>query len=249
MEDQLKGIENLRELTRGKVNNEIDIIKVEVEAQYKELIRSNEAHIVEVEALLAAARKYEITRDVYARVAEWAVAKKAPFIGDKKNSAADAAILFGAVDFVQENRWSGDFLLGDSLFVSANKGDFSSKTNPDKIHEDLAPMLEAVSMGYARSLPAALAKVDETVFRENEIREMEADMDDYLGEVECSACEANEYNRYDNYVILADVEITGVKEEGNDEDQLELEFKDMQNEDKKAMRIRVGWCPSCGTMR
>lgn len=76
-----------------------------------------------------------ITNDHKIAASEMALAKKAPFIGDKKNSMADALHLLSFIGFMDELKSSKTLHKGFlpdefiSYFVSSNSGDFSTKGN------------------------------------------------------------------------------------------------------------------------
>ncbi|PZR20460.1 MAG: hypothetical protein DI539_10765 [Flavobacterium psychrophilum] len=112
-------------------------------------IRRHKHHIESVEEFLKKKTTLiEVSNHVKIIAADLAADRKAPFIGDKKNSMADALILLSSIEYVEKNLpiklfvpESKQIMFPENYFVSSNKGDFSSDENPKIIHPDLKPYL------------------------------------------------------------------------------------------------------------
>lgn len=97
----------------------------------------------------------KISDEVFRLVAEYAVAKKAPF-HKNKNSVADALILFSSIEYLKK---TGNDKVGSSIFVSNNHRDFSSEDDKDVIHDDLIGHLKSTNTAYERNLGKAMKLV------------------------------------------------------------------------------------------
>jgi hypothetical protein len=76
--------------------------------------------------------KIEPGVDIYKKIVEWGVLKKAPM--HKKSSLADAMIVFSFLDFAERN--PND----EYIFVSGNKEDFFERAKGHGVHSDLAEL-------------------------------------------------------------------------------------------------------------
>ena len=161
-------------------------------------IEKNKDHIYKVEQLIFKSQKYQISDKTKILAAERAYNKKAPFIGDKSNSMADAYILFGAIEYLEELFKNRDLITYPTfIFISGNKGDFSSNSNPNMIHEDLKDSLAKVNLQFFRSLHVALNDlVESKVFELFEIWEIERHLN-YCEEEEQN-CNNTEFGMLDS---------------------------------------------------
>ncbi|RFS26758.1 hypothetical protein DVR12_02945 [Chitinophaga silvatica] len=240
-----------------KSSAEIDIILKSIEDKFDDDIEKNELHIARVEALLNSSEKYPISRDVKADVTDWAIGKKAPFIGNKKNSSADAAILFGALEYINSKAtvtWSEAKEYPKAYFISANTTDFASPTNKNEIHPDLKPLLDKVGMKYSRSLPYALREVDQHLLDEAEMLRLEREMYEWEMKMEeeanrntaaCLICTPDEENEGLNNIHFGPgFEIT-YDVSNIDPNQLELPFTDLDSMVAHSVQIQAGFCEWC----
>jgi hypothetical protein len=235
-------------------------------ANIDEKIIENWAHIKKIEDLIQKATKYNISKETKAFAADWAVEKKAPFIGDKKNSMADAYIFFGAIAQIKEIAqtklpWDDDEVIYEyptSIFVSGNKGDFSSAADANTLHGDLQPIADEIKLSFFRSIPAALNFIQEhiaaqpPIFSERELKEIEEEVDNITDDwYTCDVCTPSEENQYTNMVYFSqsyEIEVEGG--EFIDPNQLQIEFPDVpiiERQDIKKISIRTGDCSRCGT--
>jgi hypothetical protein len=227
-------------------------------------IKDNNLHIERIEVLIQKATKYEISKETKAFAADWAVEKKAPFVGDKKNSMADAYIFFGAVEYLKKFSksdlpWEEDLTydLPTSIFVSGNKGDFSSKNNANNIHEDLKPVADEANLSFFRSLPVALNFIQESsvihspIFTDDELQAIEREIEDVSDDwYTCDVCSPDRDNEYLNLVHFSDPFEVEVEEEYVDPNQLQIEFPDLLpviHRGKQKVTIRTGDCTWCST--
>ena len=243
----------------GKYNSELTEIILEYNSAINLKITENEKHISNVEQLLSSSESFEVTDKIKSFAADWAVDKKAPFKGDKKNSMADALILFSSIEHIKTistiEIFDEPYLrLGTSIFVSGNKGDYCSSADDNKIHEDLVQKLEEVKMGFFNSLPKALNFIDATLFKEAEIRKIEQEMNELYEDntYYCDTCSPDDENQYLNVVNFSNSEI--VEEESSEfenPNQLKFDFVEYTNipitDPKKAHSIQRGFCLWCST--
>jgi hypothetical protein len=229
------------------------------------IIEVNKAHIENVRTLMQKAKKYTISNEMKVLAAEWALEKKAPFIGDKKNSMADALIFFGAAEYlknISKTRYPRDeesrYIFPTSIFVSGNKGDFSNPMNMDELHRDLKPIAEEIEMNFFRSLPLALNYIQETVKNEpalfdmEELQTIEEAIEEFSDEwYSCDVCTPDGDNYQTNIVHFSQpYEIDFDEDIGIDKNQLTIEYNEelmiVQKELPK-IKIRSGECSWCNT--
>jgi len=260
-EELIKKIENKRDSTvlqlkslkdkmNGVIDKEANTIIDAITNKYNDEIEKNKSHIMQVEALLLGGEVYNVSAAIKAVVAEWALEKKAPF--QKNNSMADALILFGAVEYIKskpQRDWLDRSTYPDSIFISANKNDFSSPNNADKIHDDLTGVISSVGMKFSKSLPSALKLVDQFILLEEEIRLMEEDIEIWnSGEsMHCLACEGTEENQFLNVVYFGNTIEISNEDPFKNITQIEIPFEDLRPVERKTKLIQVGSCFICAT--
>lgn len=146
-------------------------------------IQKNEDHIKAVEQFLQdETTRIAISDAVHIAAAKMAKNKMAPFIGDKKNSMADALILLSSLEYVERELKVGSFYM-ENYFVSSNKGDFSAEDNPKQIHPDLAPFLQKTDTVFYYSLIELVKSIEEEFLSEDE----QAMIDSHFSK--CPACD------------------------------------------------------------
>ncbi len=260
LKSELAFFENIRKTINGKYNDELEKIKIEYQGSINTKIRENKTHIANVDQLLNSSIEFKVSIEIKAFAADWSVEKKAPFKGEKKNSMADALILFSAIEYIKTistiNLCGEDVLidLPTSIFVSGNKGDFCSAKDDEIIHEDLEPHLSEVKMWFFRSLPSVLNFIDNTLFKETEIKEIEQEMDEFFEYEDdscyCEICTFDDENQYINIVYFSNPEeILNEDEEAENPDQLKLELGLTPEVKKREITTTVqrGYCSWCNT--
>lgn len=231
-------IEEKEELARLKRKKEI-------------LININEQHILNVERfLLYQTIQYPITASSKIKGAEYAIEKKAPFIGKKSNSMADMVILLSGLEFIKSNYsfelFPGEVAYPKSFFVSANKKDFSSKNDENIIHEDLKPLLEETDTKYSINLAALINELfSEEVLSNQDIKDFDDFVDATDGMIICPVCGEENYGfiNLKNPIIIRDMHYHLY-----DKNQLRLSFEDMSIEElnKRAyLNSLEGFCVNC----
>ncbi len=113
---------------------------------------SAKQHIDKTEQLLNECEIIPVTDKMKIRATEWALEKKAPFIKNK-NSVADALIIISAAEYLEKKSIG----ITDSIFVSFNSEEFSSKKDKNEIHSDLKALLDEANMKFTRHLGEALS--------------------------------------------------------------------------------------------
>lgn len=105
--------------------------------------------------------KIDIKPEIYIKAGDYALEKKAPF--GKKNSFADALILFSFLDYVLENK------LDDSMFISYNTDDYCEKANKGvTLHKDLIMDFENANSKYYKYVGEALNTIKEGIISKEE---------------------------------------------------------------------------------
>jgi len=179
----------------------VDHLRVRLEQAFKMKIIHLQKHILAVEDfLLNKTQKIAITDDAKIEATDLALNRKAPFIGDKKNSMADALILLSAIKYLEVNHkivlsaeLSDDneeqIFYPESYFVSSNKGDFSSQTDKEKIHPDLLPTLAKTKTIFYYTLGKLINSIEEEFLSLDEQRAIEFADDRFY----CDHCESIYY--------------------------------------------------------
>ncbi|KEZ88696.1 hypothetical protein IO99_00505 [Clostridium sulfidigenes] len=151
-EDKQKIIEDL---LKSKVE-----VENEVEKKAKELIRK-------IEALFSYPTTKRIcpNKEVATEVVEWGLMKKAPH--HKKSSMADTLLLLNSIYYIKKHS------LRNVIFVTANKEDFSSISNPKIIHEDLKMKFEENKISYFINIGEALNKIERDAISDEVVNKIE----------------------------------------------------------------------------
>lgn len=132
-----KSINNSKKHVSPEGAKKADEFLNEYKLERRKEIQRNRAHISTVENLLFnKSTTIPITQSVKNLALDLALKKKAPF--HKKNSMADALILFSAIEYFKEG---GFDWIDNTFFVSNNTEDFCEKKGSSKIHPDLAAYL------------------------------------------------------------------------------------------------------------
>ena len=126
-------VKNIGKLIGGEGKDAAAMLVTHMQSFYQPKIARHEKHIDEVEQFLQNQTfVIEITDAVKVKASDQALQKKAPFIGDKKNSTADAVILLSSIEHIKTNCGVKPFGPGsatvfypENYFVSSNSGDFS----------------------------------------------------------------------------------------------------------------------------
>jgi hypothetical protein len=189
LEGQVSNLKSIRTRLDEEDRHNIDQVISKFQDKVQSEIENNKKHIREVEDLLNNYTiKFQITSDIKARVADWAVEKNAPFKGAKSNSTADALILFGSIDYLTEiarivNIDEEIYLYPESIFVTGNTGDFSDTSEKEKLHADLVPCFTD-KMVDGTNLAKVLNTVEE-LFKESEIELIEEQIEEYNAIARC----------------------------------------------------------------
>ncbi|RIJ48750.1 hypothetical protein D1614_09475 [Maribellus luteus] len=225
--------------------------------KYDKKVKQYREHVDKVEDfLLNKTVKIEVSDQVKVEASNLALEKKAPFIGDKKNSMADALILLSAIEHIYENEKSefpfldeGDepqFLLPKSCFVSSNSGDFSAPDNKENIHPDLEPYLSKTKTEFHYSLGKLINSLENEFLTIEEIEEIEH-FDD---RIHCPQCQ---YEYYPSVDFSDYFDIIDPNKAYYDKNQIRISFPDTDDVEipddmtSQSIRIRTAECNYCGT--
>ena len=243
---QLKAIKGfLGEMDR----EEVDHVAEKMNYKFEEKIKRHEEQISRVEDFLFNKTvKIEVTKTSKLEATELALSKKAPFIGDKRNSMADALILLSAVEHICENEFVGNDTFSfqtDSYFVSSNKGDFSSPEDKEKIHDDLKPYLEKSGLAFFHNLNKLMDLLEKEFLTREEFQVMEhADEEAY-----CGICN---FDEFPSVSFSEYFDVFNPAYPSRDKNQLILEFKDAEDgvetsDVNSFIKMRVCGCSHCHT--
>jgi hypothetical protein len=124
------------------------------------------ASIGRVEKLLASAPAIPTTDAVKVRVADRAIAKRAPY-HQPKNSAGDAILIELYADQVSASRPAGTRL----AFVTQNFQDFSEPAGDrQQPHPDLLPLFNSTGSVYSIDLIALIKEIDEDLLADHDLQ-------------------------------------------------------------------------------
>ncbi|MCE4564354.1 DUF4935 domain-containing protein [Maribellus sp. CM-23] len=259
IEKKFKGhtgnLKSLNEFIGGEKTEEIDALKKSLEEKYKEKIARHKNHIKNVEFFLKNETvKIQISDKTKIDASNLALEKKAPFIGDKRNSMADALILLSSIEYLYENHKFPDFSLGndgnyffpDSFFVSSNSGDFSSSEDKEKIHKDLEPFLKKTNTKFFYTLGKLINSLEVEFLTEEEENIIEH-VDD---RVYCDICDCDYYPsvNFSDYF-----EVYNPNKKFVDKNQYSFEFPEIEHNliiseemASPMSSIRTAECEHCG---
>jgi hypothetical protein len=191
-----ESLSNIESYITGQCSEQFEIIREKLIAEILSRIEKNKTHIREVEDLLIKHTiNIPITDKAKTEVVDLALKKKAPFIGDKKNSSADAVILISSIRYIQaelKEEVSNPFdelftqnhqllepmyYFPETYFVSSNKGDFSDPHDREKIHPDLEPILNETNTKFFYSLFPLVNILEEEFLTREEVESLDFDFD------------------------------------------------------------------------
>lgn len=123
------------------------------EAELQEKIHKNKKHIENVNKLLENSYDIPVTDEHKLQSVELALEKKPPF-HHKENSVADAIIFLSTIDYFHYD--DDDFPHENTIFISNNSSDFGESVKSEKLHPELAKMIEDKPIVFERNLGVAL---------------------------------------------------------------------------------------------
>lgn len=107
------------------------------------------------------------------KAAHFALKKKAPFL--KKNSFADAVIVFSFIDYVKQQDIKGAF------FITYNTEDFCEKKDSKKnLHPDLVPDFTETSSHFYYIVGAAINTIEQDIVSKQELEVIEQFQEEYF---------------------------------------------------------------------
>jgi hypothetical protein len=128
----------------------------------------------------------EISDAIMLKCGNYALNKKAPFI--KKNSFADALIVFSFLDYVLTQNIEG------AMFITYNTEDFCEKKDAKKLlHPDLMPEFEKSKSKFYHIVGEALATIKKDIITKEElqlIKELQEEQED--NSERCLVCEEDD---------------------------------------------------------
>lgn len=259
IEDKYKDYKKKLKSIKGFIKEGLDLEMQKVQDELnlafnrkKEILKN---HVDEVEYfLLNKTQKIPLNDNIKVEAANLALAKKAPFIGEKKNSMADALILLSSIEYIDQNHKTvfppqavdnqkQIVLFPESYFVSSNKGDFSSETDKEKIHPDLEPKLEKTQTQFYFTLGKLINSLEEEFLTIDEVRAIEyADDSSY-----CDICD---YSYYPSVQFSEEFYIPDGNKGQYLAGQYRIEFEGVEkfeyNKVDFMSAIRTAYCSYCG---
>ncbi len=206
-QDQLHAID----VYAGGGLNEIKKIQQRLDkaTEFKKATLTEHAKQVEY-FLLNQTVSIDIPNEVKIEAADMAAQKKAPFIGDKKNSMSDALILLSSISYLSEiskvdpSTSEKECQFPESFFVSSNKGDFSAPNNKEEIHPDLKPVLHETNTKFYYTLSQLIKSLgyDLTDEEEAEIDNFDTDYLDNLKHLDMVISKWTK-NAFDEEIVIS----------------------------------------------
>jgi hypothetical protein len=221
-----KNLNLIKPILNGEDDDTIEVLKGKVTIKLKSIITQHQEHVKEVEEFLKTkTKKIEILDSIKITAADMAVNKKAPFIGEKKNSMADALILFSSINYIKCNLGfelpSPDGMIlsyPESYFVSSNKGDFSNPNNREEIHADLKPLLDETRTKYYYTFAQLTRSIEAEFLTKEEEEKLQFELDQHY--TSCDFCD----EVYDSVYISDPFMVTDENKVLVDNNQLEFSY-------------------------
>jgi len=266
-ENQIQDLKNRYTSYKNTLNAIKDFIEEDVagrnevqsllKKKFNQKVERQKEHIKNVEKfLLHNTIKISISDKTKIEACNLALEKKAPFIGDKKNSMADALILLSSIEHIEENEkmcvpyFEEDdqqyCIYPESYFVSSNKGDFSDPNDKEKLHPDLISYLQKTQTKFYYTLSKLI-----NLFEEEFLTREEAEVLEHLDDsVYCEVCDYQHLPtiQFSNYFEILDPnkKILNIN-------QLKIEFpnvdfneKNVEENNLREIKIRTAECSNCG---
>lgn len=231
---------------------EIENLQKRLQETADEKIGLQKKHIAKVEHFLKTkTKRIAITAENKIAAAEMALAKKAPFVGDKKNSMGDALILLSSIAYIEKHAKSGiDFSFyegptednsyySESYFVSSNSGDFSHPEHKEQVHPDLEQLLAKPNIRFYHSLNPLITALDKEFLTLEEEAQIEGADDSYL----CPVCEY-EYSGL-NFEKLIIFDPNKLNKDSNDPAQINLFDGQIIKVNDPMVETKTAFCDSC----
>lgn len=224
-------LEPIKDFLEGEDLEKLNQIEVKLTEQAKNRIEQQREHIAKIENFIKNSTiVIPVTDQHRIEAANMAMAKKAPFIGEKKNSMADALLMLGFVDYMKTvgiievdfSQWGDtevfkveNFPL--SYFVSSNSGDFSDPANKEALHPDLVPLMEQSKSKFYYVLHKLINDLEEELLTAEEEAMIE-DAEDWLN---CEICD-HDFSRIDFFKPISLFDPHLIKGGSRDKNQLGL---------------------------
>lgn len=225
----------------------IDELRNHLKAEADKKTQAEKQHVVKVQEFLNnKTKRIEVKSEHKIDASDMALAKKAPFIGEKKNSMADALMLLSAVDHICKNemiRWhifddsEAIEYLPKSFFVSSNSGDFSDPADAKSIHPDLVDILKRSGTIFHHSLTPLLQSLEAELLTEEE--------EVVIEEAVWQHCEICDYE-FSNIDYSLRFEVFDPRKTVDTMDTHQLPIFNDQKTTNPYIRLRTAQCDHCG---
>jgi len=231
----------------GNSDEQLNAIEAKIIATAESRIANLRQHNFNVERFL---KKWTIQIPISdkqkLKAAEMAVEKKAPFIGEKKNSMADALHILSFAEYLDENLGGrkDSFRSYDppGYFVTSNSGDFSDPNEKEKLHSDLQPILEKSGSAFYYVLHKLVSVLEQEFLTKEE----QGIIEDAEGWKFCEICDYEfEENEFSKPFEIFDPHL--LKGGSRDENQLGLFKEIIIRPENPYVSARTVSCHNCGS--
>jgi len=211
----------------------------EIQQNYKDKIQQNKNHVESIEEFIKACDSFEINDNIKLEIVNLAIEKtKAPFL-NSKNNCADAAILFGAIEFLKENMIQG---AERAVFVSSNYKEYGTTKESNNFHPDIKIRSDQVNLDYHQNLGDLLELTEELLTEIETFHELIRESQQYFS-CQSYVCESNENFSGFGYLDTP-IRVTKQKDQ-TDPNQLELFQKEELPTPLKTKFVFQGNCVVC----
>ncbi|OME83094.1 hypothetical protein BK120_14935 [Paenibacillus sp. FSL A5-0031] len=158
LSNALKTISELKMLIQGdNISNIIEILEnlqTVLNSNKEIIIHKFSTNIERIDALINNTKAIKLIHsdNVRNQSIELALAKKAPFVGKKKNNMADALIVLSSIEYTEKYNES-------VFFVSHNHTEFGGNTSKE-LHNDLSEIVGDLPFQYFNTITDAMSEVE-----------------------------------------------------------------------------------------
>lgn len=247
-------LKSMHEFISDKNNcTEVENLSRILEEKYNEKVEKHKSHIENVDHFLKNSTvKIPISDVSKIEASDLALKKKAPFIGEKQNSMADALILLSSIEFIYENYRFSYTDLGsiedtvyfpETFFVSSNNSDFCSPNDREIIHPDLEVYLMKTNTKFFFSLGKLINSLEVEFLTVEE--QFELDHINYI--MQCENCYFNALEFSDYFEIFNPNKYYANKNQYLMDFEGQLDDPQLSEATSPMMNIRTAECANCFT--
>jgi hypothetical protein len=156
--NSLKTISELKTLFEGesliKMYENLEDLQTALKSNKQNIVHKYFTNVERIDALIKNSKATRVTHsdNVRNQSIELALAKKAPFVGKKKNNMADALIVLSSIEYAEK-------LKEQVIFVSHNHTDFGSNASKE-LHNDLSEIVGDLPFQYFNNMVEAMSAIE-----------------------------------------------------------------------------------------